>query len=86
MSHDPRAVEVLAEYRGEAEARDSLKDLTAANLAVIEVGTVPPWMERVAERAHLSGDETWWYGDEDYPIADYLPGHQPLYIIRKDKP
>lgn len=54
--HDPRAAEVLANvpllqgwdrYRtlGPRRADELLDALTAAGLAVIETGSVPPWME-----------------------------------------
>lgn len=56
---------------------------------LIEVGTVPPWMERVAERAlMLPKDEpdSWWYGDDNSHIAPSAPNWQPLFAIREDKP
>lgn len=56
--HDPRAADVLTNrpllygwdrYRtlGPRRAQELLDALTAADLAVIPVGSIPPWMERL---------------------------------------
>ena len=61
----------------------ALDALTAAGLAVVQVGEVPPWMREVAHRALWSpdDDDSWWYGDHESGISKRQRGYQPLYII-----
>jgi hypothetical protein len=57
----------------------------AERQVTLKWGEIPPWMERVAERAHLS-DGGWWYGDEDAYLPIDAPDSQALYAKKEPAP
>jgi hypothetical protein len=60
-------------HTNEEAVQRALDALSAAGLAVVRVGDVPPWMERAT------------YSDGE-PVSLYDPGHpsgRPLYVIKE---
>lgn len=78
---------VMVILNDQGAAHDVLRCMVgqaAYDLAVIHVGSVPPWMEAAAHRAHIVKDDAgWWYGDDQDRLSDDSPDYQVLYVLKE---